>query len=86
MKELGIAAIPFIRNYNLWRRGEDETIAQPEPIAIGQALDSLCNYTEAFQVAAQELLAARRDRDAGGPPSLRVFNATRAIEALLPEF
>lgn len=32
-------AIEFLKNYNLWRRG-DESIKQSDPVAVGQAIDS----------------------------------------------
>lgn len=37
--------IAFLRRYNAWRRG-DETIEQPDPKTIGEALEAVCDALE----------------------------------------
>lgn len=37
--------IETVRRYNVWRRGDD-SIEQPEPKAIGDALDAICDIAE----------------------------------------
>lgn len=50
-------AINTIRIYNQWRRG-DETIEQPDPRAIGEALDVICDMADNFSKLTPETIAS----------------------------
>jgi len=48
-------AIAFLREYNAWRRGGDDS-EMPQPYQIGQAIDALCDHAERME---RELAAGR---------------------------
>ena len=46
-------AIAFVRRYNAWRRGDDDSWT-PHPKSIGYALDGLCDYAERMELELAE--------------------------------
>ena len=60
----------ILRQFNEWRRSEDETVEQPDPREIGLAIDAAVELVEQFEDAkalaerynkAAEIYAAERD-------------------------
>lgn len=41
----------ILRQFNEWRRGDDETIEQPEPREIGEAIDAAVEMIEQLEAA-----------------------------------
>jgi hypothetical protein len=41
-------SIAFVRRYNAWRRGDDDS-DMPHPKDIGESLDALCDYAERLE-------------------------------------
>ena len=49
----------ILRQFNEWRRGDDETIEQPDPREIGEAIDAaveMIERLEQIEAAAQNLV------------------------------
>ena len=53
-------AITILRQFNEWRRGEDETIEQPEPSEIGEAIDAAIYVVERLELAESSIAWHRR--------------------------
>lgn len=62
-------AIAFVRRYNAWRRGDDDS-EMPHPRDIGQALDELCDYAERLE---RELEQERQDRKQADLDTIRAL-------------
>lgn len=62
--------ITFLRAFNEWRRG-DEDIPQPDPLAVGEAIDAAIEMIERMEkqrdglLGALRVIAARPARDEG---------------------
>lgn len=52
--------VSIIRKYNRWRRG-DESIYQPSPHQIGNALDDVCELVESMERERDAAIKARID-------------------------
>ena len=44
-------AAAILHRYNMWRRGDDETIEQPDPREIGEAIDAAVEMIERLELA-----------------------------------
>ena len=59
--------VSYIRQYNLWRRGDD-TIETPDPKKLGEALAALCDYAERLEAALETLINLNNAADGGSSP------------------
>ena len=53
----------ILRQFNEWRRGDDETIEQPDPREIGEAIDAAVEMIERMDEALESLLIRCDDSD-----------------------
>ena len=40
--------ISKLREFNLWRRGNEESVEQPNPVEVGKCIDAICNMAESL--------------------------------------
>ena len=53
-------AAAILHRYNMWRRGDDETIEQPDPREIGEAIDAAVEMIERLELAEFSMAWHRR--------------------------
>ena len=53
----------LLRQFNEWRRSEDETVEQPDPREIGEAIDAAVEMIERMDGALESLLIRCDDSD-----------------------
>jgi|688.fasta_scaffold704656_4 hypothetical protein len=71
-------AIAFLREFNLWRRGND-SIPQPQPGKASEAIDAACAHIERLERERDELRQALREIADGDMRTSRA-RAKRALE------
>ena len=42
--------VKVLRQYNIWRRGTDESVPMLEPVVIGKAIDAVCDEVERLRM------------------------------------
>ena len=53
----------ILRQFNEWRRGDDETIEQPDPHEVSEAIDAAVEMIERMDEALESLLIRCDDSD-----------------------
>jgi hypothetical protein len=54
--------VKVLRQYNIWRRGTDESVPMLAPVEIGKAIDAVCDEVERLRMiesAARNLVAMK---------------------------
>jgi hypothetical protein len=58
--------VKVLRQYNIWRRGTDESVPMLAPVEIGKAIDAVCDEVERLRMiesAARNLVAMQGRRN-----------------------
>jgi hypothetical protein len=68
----------FLRNFNRWRRGEDDR-QPPSGLRVGRAIDDACDKIERFSSALHDIAALDTSQDASPQQCAAVLLAMNAL-------
>ncbi len=70
--------VTFLRNFNLWRRGEDDR-RPPSALKVGKAIDDACDKLERFSGALHDIASLDTSQDASPQQCAAVLLAMNAL-------